>query len=84
MSTPVKSEISSLASLITDAVRSIESYYQANNERAPSLDDSKPHPLDGVPYPLDIRHAIQTIEGACSQLCSTIVRPSHTILNVSR
>lgn len=83
MSSPTtKSEISSLVSLITEAAHNIESYYSANGENAPSLDDSKPHPLDNIPYPLDIRNAVQTIEGACLQLCATVARPGHTVLNV--
>lgn len=84
MSSPAKSEISSLVSLITEAAHNIESYYRANGENTPSLDDSRPHPLDNVPYPPDIRNAVQTIEGACLQLCATVAHPGHTILNVCR
>ncbi len=82
MSTPT-TEISSLISLITDAARSIESYYKANGEKVPSLDDAQPHPLDDVPYPSNIRNDVQILEGACLQLCATVSRPGHTMLNVS-
>lgn len=82
MGSPAKSEIFSLISLITDAASSIEYYYQANGESIPSLDNSQSHPVDNTPYPADIRRAIQTIEGACLQLCATVAPPSHTILNV--
>ena len=82
MSTTTKSEIPGLISLITNATRTIESYYEANGEIVPSVDNSEPHPLDDVPYPPDIRFAVQTIEGACLQLCASVARPGHTMLNV--
>ncbi|KXN85135.1 L-sorbose 1-dehydrogenase [Leucoagaricus sp. SymC.cos] len=49
----------------------------------PSLDDTEPHPLDTEFYPSDVRQAAQILEGACAQLCATLLRPNHTILNVS-
>ncbi|KAF5363265.1 hypothetical protein D9756_001091 [Leucocoprinus leucothites] len=75
--------ISCLVSLISNAASSLETYYTANSTRpyVPSLDDTEPHPLDNEIYPLDVRQAAQTLEGACAQLCATLVRPNHTILN---
>lgn len=82
MTTPTKTEISGLVSLITEAARTVESYYQSNGENVPSIDNTEPHPLDNTPYPPDVRLAVQTIEGACLQLCASVARPGHTILNV--
>ncbi|KXN82185.1 Sterigmatocystin 8-O-methyltransferase [Leucoagaricus sp. SymC.cos] len=78
------SVISSLIAIITTAATSIETYLKSNSEHAyvPSLDNTEPHPLDDAIYPLDIKHAVQCLEGACLQLCATLLRPSHTILNV--
>ncbi|KAF5363268.1 hypothetical protein D9756_001094 [Leucocoprinus leucothites] len=75
--------ISCLVSLISNAASTLETYYTANSTKpyVPSLDDTEPHPLDNEIYPLDIRQAAQTLEGACAQLCATLVRPNHTILN---
>jgi len=77
--------ISSLVSLIADASHSLESYYTAHptEPHVPSLDDTEPHPLDNMFYPSDVREAAQTLEGACAQLCATLLRPSHFVLNVS-
>ncbi|KAG6919697.1 hypothetical protein DXG01_002643 [Tephrocybe rancida] len=47
----------------------------------PSLDDLNPHPFDTAVYSLELRNAVQILEGACAQLCATVARPSHTMLN---
>ncbi|KAJ3560868.1 hypothetical protein NP233_g10552 [Leucocoprinus birnbaumii] len=80
---PVPADISSLLSLITSAATSIESYYKSNPTKpyVPSLDDTEPHPLDAQVYPLDVRKAVQNLEGACAQLTATLVRPDKTVLN---
>ena len=77
--------ISNLVSLIAGAASSLESYYAAHptEPHVPSLDDTEPHPLDNELYPSDVRQAAQTLEGACAQLCATLLRPNHTVLNVS-
>lgn len=80
------SEISALVSIITNAANTIESYYKTSETKpyVPSLDEIEPHPLDHTAYPPDVRHAVQTLEGACNQLSTTIARPGHTMLNVRR
>ncbi|KAJ3571814.1 hypothetical protein NP233_g3494 [Leucocoprinus birnbaumii] len=81
--TQPSADIASLISLIASAASSLESYYTANAEKpyVPSLDDTEPHPLDSTIYPLDMKQAAQVLEGACAQLCATLVRPNHTVLN---
>ncbi|KAF5364060.1 hypothetical protein D9756_000985 [Leucocoprinus leucothites] len=78
-----QANISGLVSLIAGAAGKIESYYTANPAKpyVPPLSDTEPHPLDSKIYPLDVRKAVQTLEGACAQLCATLVRPNHTVLN---
>ncbi|KAF5364059.1 hypothetical protein D9756_000982 [Leucocoprinus leucothites] len=78
-----QANISSLVSLIAGAAGKIETYYTANPAKpyVPPLSDTEPHPLDNEIYPLDVRQAVQTLEGACAQLCATLVRPNYTILN---
>ncbi|KAK0476358.1 S-adenosyl-L-methionine-dependent methyltransferase [Armillaria novae-zelandiae] len=48
----------------------------------PSLDDTTPHPLDSQVLSIEMREAIQTIEGACAQLCALVARPNRTVLNI--
>ncbi len=47
------------------------------------LDDTAPHPLDDQVSSTEMREAIQTIEGACAQLCALVARPNRTMLSVS-
>ncbi|KAL9712343.1 hypothetical protein Ac2012v2_003580 [Leucoagaricus gongylophorus] len=77
--------ITSLVSLIAGAASSLESYYSAHltKPHVPSLDDTEPHPLDNEVYPPDVRQAAQILEGACAQLCTTLLRPNHIMLNVN-
>ncbi|KXN82887.1 hypothetical protein AN958_01956 [Leucoagaricus sp. SymC.cos] len=79
MSNHLGSVISSLIAIITTAATSIETYLKSNSEHAyvPSLDNTEPHPLDDAIYPLDIKHAVQCLEGACLQLCATLLRPNN-------
>lgn len=78
-------DISGLISLIVNAASSLEGYHKANLQKpyVPSLDDIEPHPLDAEIYPLQMKQAAQTLEGACAQLCASLIRPNHTVLNVS-
>ncbi len=78
-------DIPGLVSLIVNAASSLEAYHKANVEKpyVPSLDDTEPHPLDAEIYPLEMKKAAQILEGACAQLCATLIRPNHTVLNVS-
>ncbi|KAF5350161.1 hypothetical protein D9756_009106 [Leucocoprinus leucothites] len=82
MSDPI-SNISRLASIIMTSASNIETFYKADATKplVPSLDDTDPHPLDATVHPLEVKHSLQALEGACAQLCATLARPDHTILN---
>jgi len=78
------SQLSRLVSLISEATKLVESrFMSSSNPYVPSLDDTDPHPLDTQLSDPALRAAVQTIEGACAQLCALVARPSHTIVNVS-
>lgn len=77
-------QLSALLALITDATKTVESFYgETSMPFVPSLDDTTPHPLDTQVSLPELRRAIEIIEGACAQLCATVARPSHTLMNVS-
>ena len=77
------SDISSLVSIITTATSSIESFYKNSSKKpVPTLDDVDSHPLDVGIYLLEVKHSVQMLEGACTQLCATLSRPNHTMLSV--
>jgi len=87
-----KNSLAALATIIADATKVVEAYYEkAASESSltyqcsalPSLDSTEPHPLDGQLSTLELRTAIETIEGACAQLSATVARPNHTMVNVS-
>jgi hypothetical protein len=79
------SHLSSLVALIANATKLVESRFEASSQPyVPTLDDTEEHPLDKELSDPELRAAIQTIEGACAQLCATVARPSHTVVNVSR
>ncbi|TFK35060.1 O-methyltransferase-domain-containing protein [Crucibulum laeve] len=80
--TPAHGQISALVTLISDATKIVESYYEKSSKPyIPSLDDIEPHPFDNEILGKELRNAIQTIEGACAQLSATVARPSHTTVN---
>ena len=77
------SDITSLVSIITASASKIESFYKDQSPKpVPTLDDIDPHPLDVGICPLEVKHSVQMLEGACAQLCATLSRPNHTMLNV--
>jgi len=79
---PPGAQLPALLTLITDATKTVESFYRKTSVPfVPSLDDTTPHPLDTQVSPPELRRAIETIEGACAQLCATVARPSHTMMN---
>jgi hypothetical protein len=76
-------QLSALVTLITDATKIVEAHFaKTSMPYVPSLDDTEPHPLDIMSDSMELRIAIQTIEGACAQLSATVARPAHTVLNV--
>jgi hypothetical protein len=83
MIAPVVDQISSLLTLINDAARTLQEAYIDEDGYVPYLDDTESHPLDGKLSPPEMKEAVQVLEGACAQLCATLARPNHTLLNVS-
>ncbi|KAK0214410.1 S-adenosyl-L-methionine-dependent methyltransferase [Armillaria fumosa] len=76
------SQLSQLVSLITNATKLVEdTFAETARPDVPSLDDTTPHPLDSQVLSIEMREAIQTIEGACAQLCALVARPNRTVLN---
>ena len=81
---PPHGQLSALVALIADATKTVETHFaRSSKPYVPSLDDIEPHPLDIISNSMELRLAIQTIEGACAQLMATVARPSHTVFNVS-
>ncbi|KAF8058197.1 S-adenosyl-L-methionine-dependent methyltransferase [Lyophyllum atratum] len=77
-----RTQLTSLISLIQESARVVETEFQRSCiPDIPSLDDLEPHPFDTAVYSEEMRHAVQVLEGACAQLCATVARPTHTMLN---
>ncbi|KAG5328219.1 hypothetical protein C0989_010791, partial [Termitomyces sp. Mn162] len=75
-------QISALVALIKDTANTIESYCKNSSlPPIPSLDSSDSHPLDSAFTSAPLGDAVRVLEGACAQLCATLARPSHTVLN---
>ncbi|KAJ7151185.1 S-adenosyl-L-methionine-dependent methyltransferase [Mycena filopes] len=81
MPVPSSDQISSLLALITSAARTLQTVYVDGNGGVPCLDDTESHPLDGKLSTPQMKEAVQVLEGACAQLCSTLARPNHTMIN---
>ncbi len=78
------SQLSQLVGLIANATKFVEDTFAMTTEpNVPSLNDTTPHPLDNQVSSMEMKEAIQTIEGACAQLCALVARPNHTMLDVS-
>lgn len=70
------SQLSELVSLIANATKFVEdTFAKTSKPDVPTLDDTAPHPLDNQVSSTEMREAVQTIEGACAQLCALIARP---------
>jgi hypothetical protein len=75
-------QLSELVALISNATKVVEAEFaKSENPKIPSLDDTTTHPFDDRSS-MEMKEAVRIIEGACAQLCATVARPSHTILNV--
>lgn len=71
-----------LVALITSAVNDVKDEYRRMQYPFPSLDDTKPHPLDSAHTPRKLKNAIHSIQGACLQLSTTVNTPHHTLILV--
>ncbi|KAF7349310.1 3-O-methyltransferase 2 [Mycena sanguinolenta] len=81
MIAPAANQISSLLTLINESARTLQAAYINGSGYVPSLDDTGSHPLDGKLSAPELKEAVQVLEGACAQLCATLARPNHTVLN---
>lgn len=77
-------QLRSLLELLTASLQQVEASYEAGGYSIPSLNSVEPGPYD-IPekMPFELTKAIQTIEGACAQICASVAPPGHTVLNVS-
>ncbi|KDQ49688.1 hypothetical protein JAAARDRAFT_212075 [Jaapia argillacea MUCL 33604] len=74
--------LTDLLSLITSAVGTVISEYNAIGHRVPALSSTLPGPFDTPDQASPtFTKAIQVIEGACAQLCATVAGPGHTMIN---
>ncbi|TCD61790.1 hypothetical protein EIP91_007944 [Steccherinum ochraceum] len=74
------SMLDDLVALITSAVNDVKDEYRRLQHPFPSLDDTKPHPLDSAHTPRKLRKAIHSIQGACLQLSTAVAMPHHTLI----
>lgn len=75
-------QLDALVSLITSSVERVKDEYKRLGYDAPDLHSVEPHPLDGSQPSLELKQAMQTIEGACAQLSVLVTPPQHTVTNV--
>lgn len=76
-----KQQILDLLALVTQAAHDAIDEYEALGHDLPSLDVQ--HPLDSAMPTPKMKESIRLLEGSCLQLCTTLARPGHIILNVS-
>ncbi|CAK5272568.1 unnamed protein product [Mycena citricolor] len=81
--------VSALLSLIAASAHTLEAGYRTHpafGGCVPSLDDPTPPRTSDVDaagqcFSPAMTAAVQALEGACAQLCATLARPNHTLLN---
>ncbi|KAG7091731.1 hypothetical protein E1B28_008132 [Marasmius oreades] len=78
-----RTQIEALLSLISSSTQAAMSEYEKTGHGIPTPNSLESHPLDNEAGALALRRAIQTLEAACEQLCSTLAQPMHTLLNRS-
>jgi hypothetical protein len=79
---PPNSSVSALVTLISNSAQTLESVYSTAPEGIPDLNSTAPHSLDAQVSSFEMIRAVQILEGACAQLCATLARPNHTVVNV--
>ncbi|KAG5715542.1 Sterigmatocystin 8-O-methyltransferase, partial [Termitomyces sp. T112] len=72
-------QISALVALIKATANTIESHF--TDSSLLSLDSLYSHALGAAISSPPLNDAVHILEGACAQLCATLARPSHTVLN---
>ncbi|KII93697.1 hypothetical protein PLICRDRAFT_401684 [Plicaturopsis crispa FD-325 SS-3] len=81
MASDPTAHIDALLALITSSAQQAVAEFKQCGHGVPSIDHA--HPNDTIVDSLSMRKAIQTLEGACEQLCSTLAQPAHTLINRS-
>lgn len=56
--------------------------YEQVDGTVPSIDSTEFHPLDEALDQVELKAAIRTLEGTCTQLCTTLAPPGHTAINL--
>ena len=79
---PSATQLDALLTLISSSVEVVKSEYAKQGHAVPSLDSVTPHPMDSVLPGLELKRAVQTLEGACAQLTAIVAPPAHTLANV--
>jgi hypothetical protein len=79
---PQFAQLDSLVSLISSSVEIVKAEYAKKGQIIPSLDSAEPYPPDSEQPTLELKRAVQTLEGACAQLTNTVAPPAHTMINV--
>ena len=79
-----KTKLEALLKLINSAAQEAIVEYEKAGGDVPFIDSTEPHPLDNDDAidNIALKSAIRTLEGACTQLCTTLAPPSHTAINV--
>ncbi|KAH0584806.1 hypothetical protein H2248_008085 [Termitomyces sp. 'cryptogamus'] len=72
-------QISALVALIKETADTIDSHF--TDSSLLSLNSLDSHALDAAISIPPLNDAVHILEGACAQLCATLARPSHTVLN---
>ncbi|TCD62225.1 hypothetical protein EIP91_007204 [Steccherinum ochraceum] len=72
-------ELDSLVALITSAVADVKAEYTKLNLAVPDLTSVDDHPLDSMPVPRKLKKAVETVNGACAQLSTSLLSPHHAM-----
>lgn len=78
-----KAKLEALLTLINTSARDAIALYEQHGGEVPSMDQTKPHPLDDAIDQVALKTAIRTLEGAFAQLNTTLAPPAHSAVNVS-
>ncbi|KIJ65863.1 hypothetical protein HYDPIDRAFT_87240 [Hydnomerulius pinastri MD-312] len=77
-----RAKLESLLTLINSAAQEAIAMYEKAGGDVPSINSTEPHPLDDAIDQVALKSTIRTLEGACSQLCTTLAPPSHSAINL--
>ncbi|KAH8111801.1 S-adenosyl-L-methionine-dependent methyltransferase [Phellopilus nigrolimitatus] len=77
------SPLNALVMLIASSVADIDAEFEAAGLPAPSLDASSfgDHDSHSIVSSTKVNTAVRIVEAACAQLCASVARPEHVLLN---